>query len=181
MLWSAPVNPASEEVGASIRLDQSPLRRDQISVKLSSPRPSPARRRSGRTYRPSVTSRSRIGSPRVLSRGRARSAAPRCEIMRHRSPGRAVAFVDARAHVFARSVMPCPCAQRRWQPWWSPSVCLMGASHATSNGRIRPEGRLRLDRLPATATPAFFPCREVAAFLARQKSRLPPSSAALRA
>jgi len=58
---------------------------------------------------------------------------------------------------------------------------LMDASHATSNGRIRPEGRLRLDRLPATAKPAFFPCREVAAFLARQKSRLPPSSAALRA
>src|SRR5216684_6588872 len=41
-----------------------------------------------------------------------------------------------------------------------------------------PEGRLRLDRLPATARPAFFPCREVAAFLAgKQKSRLPPSSA----
>jgi hypothetical protein len=58
---------------------------------------------------------------------------------------------------------------------------LMGAFHATSNGRIRPEGRLRLDHLPATAKPAFFPCREVAAFLARQKSRLPPSSAVLRA
>ena len=58
-----------------------------------------------------------------------------------------------------------------------PSVCLMGASHATSNGRIRPEGRLRLDRLPATAKPAFFPCREVAAFLAENKkalSRRPP-------
>ena len=39
VLWSAPVNPASEEVGASIRLDQPPLRRDQISVKLSSPSP----------------------------------------------------------------------------------------------------------------------------------------------
>src|SRR6266852_5411543 len=47
-----------------------------------------------------------------------------------------------------------------------------------SNGRIRPEGRLRLDRLPAMAKPAFFACRDVAAFLARQKSRLPPSSAA---
>jgi len=58
---------------------------------------------------------------------------------------------------------------------------LMGAPDATSNGRIKPEGRLRLDRLPATATPAFFPCREVAAFLARQKSRLTPSFAALRA
>jgi uncharacterized protein (DUF736 family) len=33
----------------------------------------------------------------------------------------------------------------------------MGASDATSNGRIRPEGRLRLDRLPATATAGFFP------------------------
>jgi hypothetical protein len=57
----------------------------------------------------------------------------------------------------------------------------MGASDAISNGRIRPEGRLRLDRLPATATAGFFPCREVAPFLAEQKSRLPPSSAALRA
>jgi hypothetical protein len=37
VLWSAPDNPASEEVGASIRLDQSPLRQDQISVKLLSP------------------------------------------------------------------------------------------------------------------------------------------------
>jgi hypothetical protein len=44
-----------------------------------------------------------------------------------------------------------------------------------------PEGRLRLDRLPATARPAFFPCREGAAFLAGQKNRLPPSSALLRA
>ena len=32
--------PASEEAGfASVRFDQSPLRRDQISVKLSSPSP----------------------------------------------------------------------------------------------------------------------------------------------
>jgi hypothetical protein len=52
---------------------------------------------------------------------------------------------------------------------------------ATSNGRIRPEGRQSLDRLPATARPAFFPCRQGAAFLAGQKSRLPPSSAVLRA
>jgi len=53
----------------------------------------------------------------------------------------------------------------------------MGAPHATSNGRIRPEGRLRLDRLPATAPPAFFPCREAAAFLAESKKavyRRPP-------
>jgi hypothetical protein len=53
-----------------------------------------------------------------------------------------------------------------------------GASDATSNGRIRPEGRQCLDRLPATA---FFPCREDPAFLAGQKNRLPPSSALLRA
>src|SRR6266700_6826301 len=32
-----------------------------------------------------------------------------------------------------------------------------GASHATSNGRIKPEGRLCLDRLPATAMACFFP------------------------
>jgi hypothetical protein len=36
-LWSAPVNPPEGRRVASIRLDQSPLRRDQISVKLSSP------------------------------------------------------------------------------------------------------------------------------------------------
>jgi hypothetical protein len=69
----------------------------------------------------------------------------------------------------------------RWQhSWWSLRP-FMGASYATSNGRIRPGGRLRLDHLPATAPPAFFRCRQTAAFLARQKSRLPPSSAALRA
>jgi hypothetical protein len=38
-MWSTPDNAASKEVGASIRLDQSPLRRDQISEKLSSPSP----------------------------------------------------------------------------------------------------------------------------------------------
>jgi hypothetical protein len=53
--------------------------------------------------------------------------------------------------------------------------------HAISNGRIRPEGRQCLDRLPATASSAFFPCRQAAAFLAGQKGRLPPSSALLRA
>jgi|SRR6267154_4963118 uncharacterized protein (DUF736 family) len=51
------------------------------------------------------------------------------------------------------------------------------APQTTSNGRIGPEGRQCLDRLPATASPAFFPCRQGAAFLAEQKSRLPPSSA----
>jgi Protein of unknown function (DUF736) len=40
-----------------------------------------------------------------------------------------------------------------------------------------PEGRLRLDRLPTTARPAFFPCRQAAAFLAGQKK---PSAAVLR-
>jgi hypothetical protein len=44
-----------------------------------------------------------------------------------------------------------------------------------------PRGGKSLDRLPATAKPAFFPCREGAAFLAGQKSRLPPSSTLLRA
>src|SRR6266481_3918267 len=40
-----------------------------------------------------------------------------------------------------------------------------------------PRAGLSLDRLPATAKPAFFPCREVAAFLAEDKkavSRRPP-------
>jgi hypothetical protein len=38
------VNPPEERQVASIRLGQSPLRRDQISVKLSSPSRSSARR-----------------------------------------------------------------------------------------------------------------------------------------
>jgi hypothetical protein len=38
-LCSAPVNPLEGRHVASIWLDQSPLRRDQISVKLSSPSP----------------------------------------------------------------------------------------------------------------------------------------------
>jgi hypothetical protein len=101
--------------------------------------------------------------------------------MRYRSLGQAFTFVDARGRVFVRLVMPCPCAAAMAALMVVSISPFMGASHATSNGRIRPEGRRRLDRLPATAKPAFFPCREVAAFLARQKSRLPPSSAALRA
>jgi len=83
-----------------------------------------------------------------------------------------------------------PCCNRRCQvvgyrclrwSWWSPSVRSRAPTHATSDGRIRPEGRQCLDRLPATASSAFFPCREGAAFLAGQKSRLTPSSALLRA
>jgi len=42
------------------------------------------------------------------------------------------------------------------------------------------EGRLRLDRLAATASGNFLPLPAAPPFLARQESRLPPSSAALR-
>jgi hypothetical protein len=38
-LWSAPVNPPEGRHVASIRLDQLPLRRDQIRMKLSPPSP----------------------------------------------------------------------------------------------------------------------------------------------
>jgi hypothetical protein len=78
-------------------------------------------------------------------------------------------------------VRPCPCAGSMAAVMAVFVSPLTGAPDATSNGRIKPEGRLRLDRLPATVKPAFFPCREVAAFLARQKSRLTPSSTVLRA
>jgi hypothetical protein len=106
----------------------------------------------------------------------------RCEFMRCRSFSSAFAFVDARAQVFLRPALSCPCAVAVAIVMVVSIGLFDGrAPHATSNGRIRPEGRLRLDRLPATAKPAFFPCREVAAFLARQKSRLTPSSALLRA
>jgi hypothetical protein len=37
--WSAPVNAPEGRHVASIRLDQSPLQRDQIRMKLSSPSP----------------------------------------------------------------------------------------------------------------------------------------------
>ena len=63
-----------------------------------------------------------------------------------------------------------------------------GRLHQFVCGRVRrnlewtdqgPRDGLSLDRLPATARPGFFPCRQAAAFLAGQKSRLPPSSAML--
>jgi hypothetical protein len=50
-----------------------------------------------------------------------------------------------------------------------------------SDGRIRPEGPA-MPRSPSrNGSAGFFPCREGAAFLAGQKSRLTPSSALLRA
>ena len=55
------------------------------------PHPSPARRRSWRAYRSSLTSRLRTRTPRVFGRARA-DGAPRCEFMRRRLPGRAFAF-----------------------------------------------------------------------------------------
>jgi hypothetical protein len=55
-----------------------------------------------------------------------------------------------------------------------------GRVHATSNGRIRARGTAKASiAFPQRLQSAFFPCREVAAFLAGQKSRLPPSSAML--
>ena len=167
-LWSAPVNPPEGRHAASIRFDQSPLRRDQISVKLSSPAPFTSEAQIGVDLSAICDIEIASWTPRVLDRGRAtgraaiRNHAPSFErlapspsCMRGRT-----SLSDRRGRILVR--------RRCWQPWRSPSVRLMGASHATSNGRIRPEGRLRLDRLPATARPAFFPCREVAAFLAER-------------
>ena len=44
-----------------------------------------------------------------------------------------------------------------------------------------PRGGFASIAFPQRLSRLFFPCREGAAFLASQKSRLPPSSAALRA
>jgi len=110
------------------------------------------------------------------------TAAPGCEFSRCHSLCRALTFLwrDGARHCAIGT--PCPCAVTMAIVMVVSNGLFDGrAPNATSNGRIRPEGRLRLDRLPATARPAFFPCREVAAFLAGQKSRLTPSFAALRA
>src|SRR5580700_4997941 len=48
--------------------------------------------------------------------------------MRRRSPGRAFAFVDARTHVFVRSVMPHPCA--------ATTIAAMVVSISLFDGRV---------------------------------------------
>lgn len=63
------------------------------------------RGRSMPRFRPSPTSRLRSGL-RWSSVERVSTGALRCEIMRPCSPGRVFAFVDARTHVFVRSVIP---------------------------------------------------------------------------
>lgn len=176
-----PVRPALRWLrDRSLRLDHSPLWRDQISVSLSS------RSRFTSEVSPLQGSfecarRDRLAGPHGSSARGVRTTARPCEIGRGHSPGHAIVFLDTRARVFARSVRPRPCAGSMTVVMVVSISPFMGAPHATSNGRIRPVGRLRLDRLPATASPAFFPCRQGAAFLARQKSRLTPSSAVLRA
>jgi hypothetical protein len=107
-------------------------------------------------FRPPPTSRLRIGL-RGSSAECAPTGAPRCEFMRRRSLGRGLASVDTRTHVFLRSARPYPCAAMMLAAMVVSISLFDGrAPHATSNGRIRPEGRLRLNRLPATAKPAFF-------------------------
>jgi hypothetical protein len=53
------------------------------------------------------------------------------------------------------------------------------ARNATSNGRIKPEGRLKPRSPSRNGSAGFFPLPRSAAFLAEQKTRLPPSSAML--
>jgi hypothetical protein len=160
--------------------DQSALRRDQISVKLLSP-PLPVTSEFidvGVSIIPDIE----IGShARPVSFGHAHRigrATQSCAVVCLVTPSSALMrerkfWCDRRCH---------PCVATMTAVMVVSISPFTGASRATSNGRIRPEGRLRLDRLPATAKPAFFPCRQAAAFLAEsKKSRPTPSSAALRA
>jgi hypothetical protein len=55
------------------------------------------------------------------------------------------------------------------------------APHATSNGRIKARGPAMLRSSSRNGSVGFFPLPRKAAFLAGQKSRLPPSSTMLRA
>jgi hypothetical protein len=77
--------------------------------------------------------------PRGLSdpapRGTLRSA-----VLRHRSPGRAVFDVDARAQVLMRSAMPGRCASTATAVMLVSISPFADAPNATSNGRIRARG-----------------------------------------
>jgi hypothetical protein len=86
-----------------------------------------------------------------------------------------------RAAVFARSVMRRPC--------FGAMAVAMVVSISLFDGRV-PRDLEWTDQARGPAAPrspsrngsvGFFPLPQRAAFLARQKSRLPPSSAALRA
>jgi hypothetical protein len=118
--------------------------------------------------------------PRGFS-GPASPGKPRSTIMHRHSPGRGSSTLMR--------------GRKSRSPGDARSLCVKdGGSHGRLHGLFDgcvptqprmsgsgPKGRQCLDRLPATARPAFFPCRQGAAFLAGQKSRLPPSSAVLRA
>jgi hypothetical protein len=69
--------------------------------------------------------------------------ARRCEIERCRSPGHVFVLFYTPASAFARSVRPCPYAGSMVAVMLVSIGLFWGASHATSNGRIRPEGRLK--------------------------------------
>jgi hypothetical protein len=165
----------SFEGEALIPWDQSALRWDQISVKLLSPALPVTSEFIDAGV--SIISDIEIGSHAPPVSLVSPPDTPRRAILRRRLPGHAILGVDAQAQVLARSAMPCPCAATMAIVMVVSISPFTGASHATSNGRIRPEGWLRLDRLPATAKPAFFPCRQAAAFLAESKKavrRRPP-------
>ena len=136
--------------------------------------------RSWLLYRSSQTSRLRVGlrGSSVEAHQPARRDANSCAVVCQFVP---LLLVDAREQVLPRPAVPCPCAASMLAVMVVSIGLFDGrAAHATSNGRIRPEGQLRLDRLPARAPSVYFPCRQEAAFLARQITRLTPSFALLR-
>ena len=180
-MWSAPLTLLPKRWGASIRLDRSLLRRDQISVKLLSPSPFTSEAQIGGTLSAICDIVVASWLPRVWVEARdpQRRDAKSCAIVRK---ARAVAFGDARTYVFVRSVMPYPCA--------ATTIAAMVVSISLFDGRV-PRNLEWTDQARGPASPrspsrngyaSFFPLpRSGGIPRGKQKSRLPPSSAALRA
>jgi len=102
--------------------------------------------------------------------------------MRRHSPGHAFAFVDERAQVFLRPALSRPCAS---------TMAIVVVSIGLFEGRTPPRNLEWTDQARGPALPrspsrngsaGFFPLPPNSGIpLEKQKSRLPPSSAVLRA
>jgi hypothetical protein len=111
-LWSAPVNPPEGRHVASIRLDQSPLRRDQLQgeavVALALHQRGIGRADLSAICDIEIASSTLRGLAR-RRRGRRRRDAKSCAFVR---TARVFGFADVWTHVFARSVTAVPVRRR---------------------------------------------------------------------
>lgn len=136
--------------------DQSPLRRDRISTEQQLLWPFLRGRQSGGSEcHPQIESRAQL---REAFSGGIRMRTHTCKIDRCRSPCRMFVVVDANKRRSLNEAFTLRRLDDRSQGVSVSSIDVPRPLQPRMDGSGPRDGK-SLDRLPATATPAFFPCR----------------------